>query len=809
VSQLEIRLRGLVQGVGLRPTVWRLARELGLAGEVINDGDGVLIRAGGPAAALTRLIERIRQEPPPLARVERIETCVYTGTLAPEFRIGRSEHGRARTQIAPDAAICAACAAEVLDPAERRFRYPFATCTHCGPRLSIVSGVPYDRTSTTMADFPVCAGCQAQYEDPADRRFHAETIACPACGPRVSLVQLGGAAAAAAAADGIAGDEIADGDDAVDAACALLADGEIIAIKGLGGYHLACDATRADAVRRLRDRKHRDAKPFALMARDLDMVRRYCTLGPAEAQALTGPEAPILLLAADGPERLPAVIAPGLATLGFMLPTTPLHLLIARGLDRPLVMTSGNLADEPQVTRDGELGRRLGGIVGHALVHDRPIAHRVDDSIVRVVLGAPRVLRRARGFAPAPIPLPHGFERAPEVLALGGDLKATFCMITRGEAVLSQHQGELACPGIQGDYRASLAHYTALLAHAPTLIATDLHPEFYSGRLARELAAAREAPREAPREAAAVAADAPLSIVPVQHHHAHVAACLVDNAHPLDGSRVLGIVLDGLGLGDDGTLWGGELLLADYLRAERVAALRPVAMLGGDRAALEPWRNLYAHLVAAVGWPALEEQFGALVPVRRLADRPRAVLDAQLARGLHAPLASSCGRLFEAVAAALGIAFERQAYEGEAAMRLEAMVDPRALEEADDLAYAFAAEPAPGGPLFLDPRPLWEAILRDLATGVPAGVISARFHCGLARTLAELAHSLHRRYPFEAVALSGGCFQNRVLLEQCARRLRTLGLRVLLHARIPPNDGGLSIGQAAVAAARALRSGAG
>jgi hydrogenase maturation protein HypF len=553
-------------------------------------------------------------------------------------------------------------------------------------------------------------------------------------------------------------------------------------------------------VRRLRDRKRRDTKPFALMARDLDMIRRYCTLGPAEAHALTGPEAPIVLLAADGPERLPAAIAPGLATLGFMLPTTPLHLLIACGLDRPLVMTSGNLADEPQVTRDGELGRRLGEIVGHALVHDRPIAHRVDDSVVRVVLGAPRVLRRARGFAPTPIPLPHGFERAPEVLALGGDLKATFCMIARGEAVMSQHQGELANPGVQGDYRASLALYTALLSHAPTLLATDLHPELQSGQLAQELAAA-------PR-AAAAAPPVPLHVVPVQHHHAHVAACLVDNAHPLDGSRVLGIVLDGLGLGDDGTLWGGEVLLADYLRAERVAALRPVAMLGGDRAALEPWRNLYAHLVAAVGWPALEAQYGALVPVRRLADRPRAVLDAMLARGLNAPLASSCGRLFDAVAAALGLAFERQAYEGEAAMRLEAVADPRALEEPDDLAYAFAAEPAPDGPLFLDARPLWEAILRDLATGVPAGVISARFHGGLARTFAELAHSLHRRYPFEAVALSGGCFQNRVLLEQCARRLRALGLRVLLHGRIPPNDGGLSIGQAAVAAARALRSGA-
>lgn len=797
MSQLEIRVRGLVQGVGMRPTVWRFARELGLAGEVVNDGDGVLIRAGGPREALSRLIERIRREAPPLARVEQIEACVYEGELPLEFRIGASKGGRGRTQIAPDAAVCAACAAEVLDPAERRHGYPFATCTHCGPRLTIVTGVPYDRAATTMAGFALCAACRAQYEAPEDRRFHAETIACPACGPRARLVWIGAGAGAGSA--GSAGDPEPVGGDAIAAACRLLADGEIVAVKGLGGYHLACDATRADVVQRLRERKHRDAKPFALVARDLDMIRRYCRLGPAEVAALTGPEAPIVLLAADGPERLPAALAPGLATLGFMLPTTPLHLLIARALDRPLVLTSGNLADEPQVARDGEVAPRLGGIAGYALVHDRAIAHRVDDSVVRVMAGAPRVLRRARGFAPAPIPLPLGFERAPEVLALGGDLKATFCLTARGEVVVSQHQGDLWSEAVLDDYRASLALYAQLLSHAPALVAADAHPDLHAGRLARELGAAR----------ARSGAD-PLPLVRVQHHHAHVAACLVDNAHPLDGSRVLGVVLDGIGAGDDGALWGGEVLLADYLRAERVAGLRPVALLGGDRAAIEPWRNAYAHLAAALGWPALEARYGGLPLVRRLLAKPRAVLDAMLARNLHAPLASSCGRLFDAVAAAVGIAFERQAYEGEAAMRLEAAAaaEPRALEAGDDPAYGFSLEvPAGRGPSLLDPRPLWEAILRDLALGVPAGVIAARFHCGLARAITEVAVALHRRYPFEAVALSGGCFQNRVLVEQCAGRLRAQGLRVLLHARIPASDGGLSVGQAAIAAARALRGG--
>jgi hydrogenase maturation protein HypF len=691
-----------------------------------------------------------------------------------EVRIGARE---ARPRIAPDAAICAACAAEVVDPSARRYRYPFATCACCGPRLTIATGRSDARAATTMAGFPPCDACRAEYDDPADRRFHAEAIACPACGPQVRLIRIDGAA-------GGVGPRPRPVPDELDAACGLLAEGEIIAIKGLGGYHLACDATRAEVVQRLRERKRCGGKPFPLMARDLDAIRRYCTPGAAEIAALAGAEAPIVLLAADGPERLPDAVAPGLPTLGFMLPATPLHALIARGFEHPLVMTSGNLSEEPPVTRDEEVALRLGGIASHALVHDRPIAHRVDDSVVRVMLGAPRVVRRARGFAPAPIGMPPGFERAPGVLACGGDAKATFCIIARGEAVLSPHQGDLGDPATLDDYLANLERHAALLEHVPSLIAIDRHPDSHAGRLAR-----------------ARAGDA-IPLARVQHHHAHVAACLLDNGRPLDAPRVLGVVLDGAGLGDDGASWGGEFLLADYTACERLGTFKPVAMLGGERAAIEPWRNLYAHLVAELGWPVIARSFGELPLIRRLDAKPRALLDAMLANRLNTPLASSCGRLFDAVAAAVELAFERQAYDGEAPMKLEAAVDRAALDDPD--AYPFAIpKPADGLP-YLEPLAMWWALLEDLARRTPAGVIAARFHRALARGVADMADELRRRRGFDTVALSGGCFQNRVLLEQCERLLGGRGYRVLSHARIPPNDGGLSAGQAAVAAARLL-----
>ena len=549
---MEIRVRGRVQGVGFRPTVWRIARELDLAGEVLNDCEGVLVRVGGSPSAVEDFIARLESEPPPLARIDEIEARAFGGALPSQFRIAESLAGDAHTEVAPDAAICAACAQEIVDPFQRRFRYPFANCTHCGPRLSIVKGIPYDRANTTMSPFAMCEACEGEYRNPADRRFHAEAIACHVCGPRARLVRLDGRATSF--------DRHSMLDD-VDAVRGLITKGEIVAIKGLGGFHLACDATNAEAVARLRRLKRRDAKPFALMARDLDVIRRYCTVGAEEERALVSPAAPIVLLAADKAEKLPDEVAPGLATLGFMLPTTPLHLLILARMERPVVMTSGNVSEEPQVIDDDAARARLGEIATYALMHDREIANRVDDSVARVMAGRTRILRRARGFAPAPIALPPGFEAAPELLAMGGELKATFCLVKDGEAILSQHQGDLENVETFDDYRKNLALYAELFHHAPLALVADRHPEYLSAKLAREWAQAKSLP-----------------LIEAQHHHAHVAACLAENNIPLDAPPALGIVLDGLGWGDDGTVWGGEFLLADY---RQFRAARGV-QAGGD-----------------------------------------------------------------------------------------------------------------------------------------------------------------------------------------------------------------------------------
>jgi hydrogenase maturation protein HypF len=779
---VEIRVRGRVQGVGFRPTVWRLAHELGLDGEVWNDGGGVVIRLCGRDSDIEALLGRLAREPPPLARIERIERRTLAGALPAGFRIAASEAGAPHTEISPDTALCAACAGEVLRAGERRHRYAFTNCTHCGPRLSIVRGIPYDRGKTTMAAFPLCPACAAEYRDPADRRFHAEPIACPACGPQLELVQLT--------------DRMPLAGDPITTAARLIAAGAIVAVKGLGGYQLACAATDGNAVARLRRLKHRDAKPFALMARDLATIRRYCMLDREEERALTGAAAPIVLLPAVGPEFLPEAVAPGLSTLGFMLPTTPLHLLLMRELNGPAVMTSGNFSDEPQISDDHDMYERLGAVAGYALTHDRAIANRVDDSVVRVVDRKTRLLRRARGYAPVPIALPTGFATAPEILAMGGQIKATFCLVKDGEAILSQHQGDLEHPAVFDDYRRTLALYRELFAHRPIALAADRHPEYLSAKLAHKWGQ-----------------EAGLRLVEVQHHHAHIAACLAENGRPLAAPPVLGIVLDGLGWGDDGTIWGGEVMLADYRGYERLAALAPVAMPGGARAVREPWRNLYAQLMRAMDWRELTRRFGGLDLCRYLATQPLAMLDRMIAADINAPRASSCGRLFDAVAAALGLCRARQAYEGEAAMRLEALVDPDALRRDEEYRFDLLPPrreidaPAIGPPTVIDPRPIWERLLGDLAAATPPAIIAARFHNGLAQAVAAMAARLAHSRGIATVALSGGCFQNAILFGATVRRIEAHGLAVLSHAAVPANDGGLALGQAAVAAARLIGEG--
>lgn len=784
---VEIRVRGRVQGVGFRPTVWRLARQLGLGGEVLNDGEGVLVRARGERALVNVLIERIMSDPPPLSRIDGIEIHAYDGALRDEFVIAESVEGTAHTEVSPDAALCVDCARETLDPFGRRFRYPFTNCTNCGPRLSIVDGIPYDRAKTAMAPFAMCTECAREYRDPSDRRFHAEPVACHACGPLAKLIRLDGRP--------VTFEQFSMLDD-VDAACTLIQKGEIVAIKGLGGYQIACDATRADTVARLRKLKRRDGKPFALMARDVAIVRRYCSLDEQEQAELTGPAAPIALLRADGPERLPDEIAPGLRTLGFMLPTTPLHLLLLRRMDRPVVMTSGNLSNEPQVTEDNEVRERLGEIASFALTHDRRIANRVDDSVIRVISGRSRLLRRARGYAPAPLALPKGFEAAPDLLAFGGELKATFCLIKDGAAILSQHQGDLEDVSTSDDYARNLSLYASLFQHVPTALVADSHPEYLSSKLARMAAEQGAVP-----------------LIEVQHHHAHIASCLAENGYPLDAAPVLGIVLDGLGWGGSGALWGGEFLLADYYRYERRGTFKPVAMLGGAQAAREPWRNLYAHLMAEMSWGELTMNFRELELYSFLQTKPRAMLDAMVRSRLGAPLASSCGRLFDAVAAALGVCREVQSYEGEAAARLEALVDEDLLLDEDDrLAYALTIPNLRGSGIpYIEPLAMWHAVLGDLILKTPASVIATRFHKGLAKAIVAMTRKLAETSGgaeriFSTVALTGGCFQNRILSEEVARRVEREGFAVLSHAKVPANDGGLALGQAAIGAAHLIAS---
>lgn len=766
---LEFRVRGRVQGVGFRPTVWRMARELGLAGEVLNDGEGVLVRVSGAQSRIAALLRRIERDPPPLAHIDSIERRRYSGRLPQDFRIAESIGGPARTQVAPDAALCGACAAELRDPDERRYRYPFTNCTHCGPRLSIVTAIPYDRATTTMAPFVLCAACEAEYRNPNDRRFHAEAVACPSCGPNASLVAFGRAGAR-------------DGDaDAAKLAAGLIARGDIIAVKGLGGYHLACDAANPEAVARLRRLKRRDAKPFALMARDLDVMRRYCAIDGVEERELTSVKAPIVLLRATGPERLTEAVAPGLDTLGFMLPTTPLHLLLVDQFEHPLVMTSGNISDEPAVVDDAEAYRQLAEIASFALTHNRAIANRVDDSVVRVMGGRSRVLRRARGYAPAPLRLPSGFENAPDLLAMGGELKATFCLVKDGQAILSQHQGDLENAATLDDYKKNLALYRSLFDHAPSAIVVDRHPEYLSSKRGR-----------------AEAVNSGALLIEVQHHHAHVAACLAENGRPLHAPPALGIVLDGLGFGDDGAIWGGEFLLADYLGYQRLARLKPVAMPGGAQAVREPWRNLYAHLKAAGAFDATPSASGDW---SALNGKPLATIDWMIEQDLNSPLASSCGRLFDAVAAALGVCADRQVYEGEGAARLEALA-----AAAPNETRGYALRISESELIDIDAAPMWLAILDDLRQGVSTQTIARRFHLGLAQSIAEVAVRLATARRFETVALSGGCFQNRLLFESVYDGLCEAGFTVLTHADAPANDGGLSLGQAAIGAAHLMRT---
>ncbi|ARC90581.1 carbamoyltransferase HypF [Rhodovulum sp. MB263] len=737
----EIRVRGQVQGVGFRPFVWQLAQEFGLVGEVFNDAEGVLIRAAG--GDLVGFQAALSARAPGLSRIDAIEARDRCFDALPDgFAIAASRGGGAQTRVTPDAATCPDCLAEIAGGG-RRQGYAFTNCTRCGPRFTILRGLPYDRAQTTMAAFPICASCRAEYDDPADRRFHAQPIACPDCGPRLWLERTAGVV--------VAGDPVA-------LAADLLRQGGILAVKGLGGFHLACDAGNPATLDRLRRAKRRPAKPFALMLREADLAA-VCSPSAADLARLRDPAAPIVLVPgiSTGTGALPGAVAPGMSRLGVMLPYTPLHHLLLAAVARPLVMTSGNLSGAPQAVDNDEARAMLGGLADAVLLHDREIARRLDDSVERAE--PPMVLRRARGRVPGTMPLPEGFEHAPQVLALGGQMKSAICLVKGGQALLSHHLGDLDAADSWDAFTRAIADYRALFDHRPALVACDAHPGYRTTQHARSLG---------------------LPVIEVQHHHAHLAACLAENGWPRAGGPVAGIVLDGTGYGPDGTVWGGELLLGEYRGVERVGHLAPVPLVGGDAAAREPWRNLLVRLDAA-GLAGHADRW--------LADRPRAALRAAARAGLNAPLSSSAGRLFDAVAAALGLCSGRQSYEGEAAMRLEALAEGCPA----DRPYRFAG---------LDPAPAIRAMTGDIEAGLAHCLISARFHAGLARAFADPARALVETGRARAVALSGGCFQNARLLAEMLAALQ--GVKVLIHRETPANDGGLALGQAVIAAAGEL-----
>lgn len=803
----HIRVTGIVQGVGFRPTVWRIATDLNIAGSVCNDGRGVLIRVGAARSQIDALVDELKSNPPPLARIDTVSVRETNDPILSSsstgFEIEASHQTQAQTAVTPDAATCDECLKDTLGPFGRRYRYPLTNCTHCGPRFSIVYAIPYDRPKTSMAPFTLCEPCHTEYTSPADRRFHAQPNACYDCGPRVTLSRLD--------QQPVCLETLSQLDD-TDAACTVLQNGHVMLIKGTGGYHLACDATNHVAVTHLREIKARDVKPFALMARNLEVIKRYVTVSQEEESLIQSSEAPIVLLPKpiDGPsgvrkefgvpggarvlDLVPMSddIAPGCNTLGFMLPNTPMHHLILKRMNRPIVLTSANVADHPQFIDDQAVIDEFTGKVEFILSHDRSIVNRVDDSLTRVMREEPRVMRRARGYAPAPLPLPTGFEKAPELIAMGGELKNTFCLIMNGDAIVSQHIGDLENATTNIDYQQNMALYAELFQHTPKYVVVDAHPEYLSTKLGRKKA-------ETDR--------LPLKIA--QHHHAHIASCMAENNWPREAGPVLGVALDGLGYGADDSLWGGEFLLADYLHAERLGHFKSVAMLGGAQAVKEPWRNTYAHLMAELGWNELVMNYSDLDLVKFFQSKPLDTLNAMLTKQVHAPLASSCGRLFDAVAAAVGVCRESTFYEGQAAMELEALVDQDTLRnESEHLAYPFSIPMMEQTP-YIEPLAMWQALLGDLILETPVPVMAARFHKGLANVIVKMVERLSTRDEerfMNTVALSGGVFQNRILFERVVEQLENRDFEVLTHRQVPANDGGLSLGQAVIGAARIMNT---
>ena len=744
-------MRGIVQGVGFRPFVYSNANRRALHGRVLNNASGVLIDLEGDASDIDHFVRELQSNPPPLASIESIERLE---NLVPldyrDFQILESDPaGRKFVPVSADVATCDDCLTELFDKSNRRYRYPFINCTNCGPRFTIIQRVPYDRENTTMQSFAMCDVCRAEYENPLDRRFHAEPTACDACGPRLRLLDQEGTEVAG---------------DAVTLAIGLLAAGKILAIKGIGGFHLACDGLSREAVARLRGRKFREDKPFALMAASVDAIRPYCRISNNEITLLESAARPIVLLERKRWNAIPRAVAPGVNTLGFMLPYAPLHYLLLESLDRPLVMTSGNISDEPICFRDSEAHQRLNSIADYFLVHDRPIHIRTDDSVVRSFNEREMVLRRSRGFAPAAIRTAFKFERS--ILACGAELKNTFCLARGHSAFVSHHIGDLENLETLRSFTEGIEHYKHLFDIGPEVVAYDLHPEYLSTKYALSL-------------------DGISDKFAVQHHHAHIASCMADNQ--IDG-EVIGVAFDGLGFGLDGELWGGEFFVADFCDAERVAHLANVPLPGGAKAIREPWRLAAVYLQQTFG-----NNFTDLdLPFTRGLDAKRwSTLNSMIAARVNCPETSSMGRLFDAVSGLLTLRSSIN-YEGQAAIELEGI--------AERVVTGFYEFQVDGDGITAEP--VIRKIVEDLLDEVPIGQISARFHLSVAQLIVTVAQKVREERHLNRVALSGGVFQNMWLLERVTGLLRENHFEVFTHSRVPTNDGGISLGQAAVANAR-------
>ncbi len=780
LAGVRIHISGIVQGVGFRPFVYGLAARLALRGWVRNTSGGVDIQADGPRPALEQFVRALRAEAPALARIDELTYDWQAANGFTRFEIVHSQAEAGAFQpISPDVCICPDCLRELFDPADRRYRYPFINCTNCGPRFTIIQDIPYDRPKTTMRDFPMCADCGREYQDPLDRRFHAQPVACPACGPQVWLEAPGFE------------ERLAQGEDAIRETRRRLRAGQIVAIKGLGGFHLACDATNPAAVAELRRRKLRVGKPFAIMLPDLAAVEAHCAISPLERELIEARQRPIVIVRRRDEALIAPDVAPGQTTIGVMLPYTPLHYLLFADPDQsgpvfdlpPLVMTSGNLSEEPICTHNAEARQRLAGLADAFLLHDREIETRCDDSLARLfppLLGemqrgrktALYPLRRARGYAPDAVLLPFD---APQLLAAGAELKNTFCLTRERYAFLSHHIGDLENYETLEAYQSGVAHFERLFRVRPQAIVYDLHPDYLATRYAQERACAENLPA-----------------IGVQHHHAHIAACLADNGW--SGERpVIGVALDGTGYGEDGAIWGGEFLIASYAHYERAAHLAYVRLPGGDRAVREPWRAALSWLSAAgLAWA---DDLPPVRYARQLAQsapiNPLEAVRRQIESGLNAPLTSSMGRLFDAAAALAGVRLVAT-YEAQAAIEFEALANGR------EPGY-YPCEPR--GEI-VDPAPLLRALVEDLRAGVGLPTLAARFHNGVARMVVDTCLALRRERggagELNTVALSGGVWQNIFLLTCVVGLLHENGFDILLHRQVPANDGGLALGQAAI-----------